>query len=182
MQLAYSIRSMLLSIENCVLWDGSVSCSWNHARISHHTCSFLQTSCGCCKTHTFICSVEYRCDVINDEISKLENTSAVTRREAWVAEITLKQNTNDEHDGKTRLFVRLLISLLQKRDSSLCKCSVEKENVSRHSAYIRRLTFRHGAFSILGQAFRYSPENALYIFNQQIHFIIWYLLDRALLI
>jgi hypothetical protein len=34
----------------------------------------------------------------------------------------------------------------------------------------------------IGQAFRYSPENAFYIFNQQIYFIIWYLLDRASLI
>ena len=41
------------------------------------------------------------------------------------------------------------------------------------------LTFRHRASCILGQAFRYSPENAFYIFNQQIYFIIWYLLDRA---
>ena len=44
------------------------------------------------------------------------------------------------------------------------------------------LTFRHHASSILGQAFRYSPENAFYIFHQQIYFIIWYLLDRASLI
>ena len=28
------------------------------------------------------------------------------------------------------------------------------------------LTFRHRASCILGQAFRYSPENAFYIFNQ----------------
>ena len=34
------------------------------------------------------------------------------------------------------------------------------------------LTFRHRASSILGQAFPYSPENAFYIFNQQIYFII----------
>ena len=34
------------------------------------------------------------------------------------------------------------------------------------------LTFRHRASCILGQAFRYSPENAFYIFNQQIYFII----------
>ena len=33
-----------------------------------------------------------------------------------------------------------------------------------------------------GQAFRRFPENAFYIFNQQIYFIIWYLLDRASLI
>ena len=35
------------------------------------------------------------------------------------------------------------------------------------------LTFRHRSAScILGQAFRYSPENAFYIFNQQIYLII----------
>ena len=44
------------------------------------------------------------------------------------------------------------------------------------------LTFRHRASCILGQAFHYSPENAFYIFNQQIYFIIWYLLDSASLI
>ena len=44
------------------------------------------------------------------------------------------------------------------------------------------LTFRHSASCILGQELHYSPENAFYIFNQQIYFIIWYLLDRASLI
>ena len=34
------------------------------------------------------------------------------------------------------------------------------------------LTIRHCASCILGQAFHYSPENAFYIFNQQIYFII----------
>jgi len=34
------------------------------------------------------------------------------------------------------------------------------------------LTFRHRASSILRQASRYSPENAFYIFNQQIYFIV----------
>ena len=37
-------------------------------------------------------------------------------------------------------------------------------------------------FLYIGQAFRFSPESAFYIFNQQIYFIIWYLLDRASLI
>jgi hypothetical protein len=32
------------------------------------------------------------------------------------------------------------------------------------------------------KVFRCSPENAFHIFNQQIYFIIWYLLDRASLI
>ena len=44
------------------------------------------------------------------------------------------------------------------------------------------LTFRHRASCILGQAFRYSPENAFYIQSTNIYFIIWYLLDRASLI
>ena len=44
---------------------------------------------------------------------------------------------------------------------------------------IEALTFRHRASCILGQAFHYSPENAFYIFNQQIYFIIGYLFDRA---
>ena len=34
------------------------------------------------------------------------------------------------------------------------------------------LTFRHRASCFIGQAFRFSPENAFYIFNQQIYFII----------
>ena len=34
------------------------------------------------------------------------------------------------------------------------------------------VTFKHRASCILGQAFHYSPENAFYIFNQQIYFII----------
>jgi len=34
----------------------------------------------------------------------------------------------------------------------------------------------------IGQVFRYSPENAFYIFNQQIYFIIWYLLYSVSLI
>jgi len=44
------------------------------------------------------------------------------------------------------------------------------------------LIFRHRASCILRQVFHYSPENAFYIFKQQIYFIIWYLLDRASLI
>ena len=38
--------------------------------------------------------------------------------------------------------------------------------------FLPTLTFRHRASCILGQAFHYSPENAFYIFNQQIYFII----------
>ena len=40
------------------------------------------------------------------------------------------------------------------------------------NARSRGLNFRHRASCIQGQAFRYSPENAFCIFNQQIYFII----------
>ena len=40
------------------------------------------------------------------------------------------------------------------------------------NARSRGLTFRHRASCIQGQAFRYTPENAFYIFNQQMYFII----------
>ena len=57
-------------------------------------------------------------------------------------------------------------------------CSKSAAGVRREE----RLTFRHRASCMLGQAFHYFPENAFYIFNQQIYFIIWYLLDPASLI
>ena len=52
--------------------------------------------------------------------------------------------------------------------------------VSKHEAKLqltclqenRILTFRHRASCFIGQAFRYSPEKAFYVFNQQIYFII----------
>ena len=47
-----------------------------------------------------------------------------------------------------------------------------KELITTAINSTRSLTFRHRASSLLGQAFRYSPENAFYIFNQQIYFII----------
>ena len=53
---------------------------------------------------------------------------------------------------------------------------VQYKDYIEHSV---QLTFRHRASCILGEAFHYSPENAFYIFNQQIYFINWHLLDRA---
>ena len=57
-----------------------------------------------------------------------------------------------------------------------------RSTIHSSSKSVRGLTFRHRASCILGQAFHYSPQNAFYIFNQQIYFIVWYLLDRASLI
>ena len=50
-----------------------------------------------------------------------------------------------------------------------------KTGSSKPNAWLqnnRILTFRHRASCILRQAFRCSPENAFYIVNQQIYFII----------
>ena len=73
------------------------------------------------------------------------------------------------------------------RNVMTIKTTVDKEPKNKSGQLIyceagRRLTFRHRASCILGQAFHYSPQNAFYIFNQQIYFIIWYLFDRASLI
>ena len=55
--------------------------------------------------------------------------------------------------------------------SSLCgRGALSKGDHLPKSQWI--LTFRHRASCILGQAFHYSRENAFYIFNQQIYFII----------
>ena len=43
---------------------------------------------------------------------------------------------------------------------------------SRIAQFVATFNFRHRASCVLGQAFHYSPENAFYIFNQQIYFII----------
>ena len=68
--------------------------------------------------------------------------------------------------------------------ATLCKLpsgmQVEQELIDLHTdGNLQRvtipdavLTFRHRASRILGQAFRYSPENAFYIFNQQIYLIV----------
>ena len=45
-------------------------------------------------------------------------------------------------------------------------------NILKLLQHVSVLTFRHRASCILEQAFRYSPENDFYIFNQQIYFII----------
>ena len=56
--------------------------------------------------------------------------------------------------------------------SILRKCSGMASIVNQVSFTLVCLTFRHRASCILGQALSYSPENAFYVFNQQIYFII----------
>jgi hypothetical protein len=64
-----------------------------------------------------------------------------------------------------------------------CWCLL-KQHVSAHVLSLKMvhvgrntvlLTFRHHASSTrVGQTFRYSPEKAFHIFNQQIYFIIFF--------
>ena len=64
-------------------------------------------------------------------------------------------------------------STLKKKGGSVKTVRIISAN--RHNLKMRKtsyLTFSHRASYILGQAFHYSPENAFYIFNQQIYFII----------
>ena len=79
---------------------------------------------------------------------------------------------------------RSFFLLLKQVRCSRC-LSKRKRWWSIYCSLINKCTFInlwHRTSCILGQAFHYSPENAFYIFNQQIYFIIWYLLDRASLI
>ena len=73
--------------------------------------------------------------------------------------------------------------LLRFSASNFISPMLHTHSVTNHRRYaLSNLTFRHRASCIWGQAFHYSPENAFYIFNQHINFIICYLLDRASLI
>ena len=49
--------------------------------------------------------------------------------------------------------------------------NIHVANLAMFAYDINVLTFRQRASCILGQAFNCSPENAFYIFNQQIYFI-----------
>ena len=94
------------------------------------------------------------------------------------------KSTNRAQDSKIEVLESDSGSLLQYQPRGM---SIMQTRWPISTAVIRAgrlyyLIFRHRASSILGQAFRYSPENAFYIFNQHIYFIIWYLLDRASLI
>ena len=65
------------------------------------------------------------------------------------------------HQPKTEGLHTALIFMLS--DSRQTHCQLQN---------LKKLTFRHHVSCIFGQAFHYSPENAFYIFNQQIYFII----------
>ena len=66
-----------------------------------------------------------------------------------------------------------MIKFLPNKSYIMCiKCRPKYVVRYTKSLIHKTSTFRHRASCILGQAFRYSPENAFYIFNQQIYFII----------
>ena len=74
------------------------------------------------------------------------------------AEWTVGEMEHKTHYLLTHTYIRLCLH----------NASVPAKRANTHIT----LTFRHRASCILVQAFHYSPENAFYIFNQQIYFII----------
>jgi len=86
------------------------------------------------------------------------NTASHSRR-TDSSKNTVLNRTNTHHTTK--------LSMTGKRsylNSTMCNGEQFTE------LYVKgTLTFRHRASCILGQVFRYSPENAFYIFNQQIY-------------
>jgi len=55
-----------------------------------------------------------------------------------------------------------------------CAAVIIQKHSLQKCGTVNGLTFRHRASCILGQAFHCSPENAFYIFNQQMfHYLIF---------
>ena len=85
--------------------------------------------------------------------------------DSWVTTVTPELFQNNL-PWNTKLLEKLAVGKLEK--SVLCS----GYRIQRAFHWPLFLTFRLRASCILGQAFHYSPENAFYIFNQQIYFII----------
>ena len=96
-----------------------------------------------------MCQVIHGCHLVSDNI--LQQVSTASR----VGNLLLKISVQ----------IQLVSFILQQR-------IYEHTNYINLELHYTGLTFRHRASCILGQAFHYSPENAFYIFNQQIYFII----------
>jgi len=54
------------------------------------------------------------------------------------------------------------------------KHTYHKEKIKSLSYFITSLNLQAPCVLYIGQVFRYSPENAFYIFNQRLYFVIWY--------
>jgi len=141
----------------------------------------------CCRAITLQHSVPLTIELINTFFCSIKdwiNNVFIPKYLTWLAEVTA--------NGKITFSSSLLahFNTLRTGDANLCFYITTVQDRWRKSVFLTcaccpctvHLTFRHRASCILGQAFHYSPENAFYIFNQQIYFVIWYLLDRASLI
>ena len=98
----------------------------------------------------------------------LAGYSCYESRHIFMGSVTL---TND---FKALLLMHETEAVYETMTLSFCKFGVKgvhKALMCKGSS-LYCLTFRHRASCILEQAFHYSPENAFYIFNQQIYFII----------
>ena len=97
----------------------------------------------------------------------------------------LKLNMNDDgclcSGTKAGLWACVIILLIA-RATEFCRGADAATGKPRPLSPFHHIKLQARRVLYIGQTFRYSPENAFYIFNQQIYFIIWYLLDRASLI
>ena len=114
-----------------------------------------QNSCGCWVGHNDI----YRGSLLDEQTARsMMPEPSVTS--------AVPVNTDNPPEGAK--------ASAQRSDMLLSPSRVARRFPRRSHASLEagRLTFRHRASCILGQAFHYSPENAFYIFNQLIYFII----------
>ena len=101
----------------------------------------------------------------------------------WPGNITFAKNTNFDgsnflSQGQAGSHCHTAKAGNRGTEATVNSTSIDCFNILRTgllnclNARSRGLTFRHRASCIQRQAFLFSPENAFYIFNQQIYFII----------
>ena len=120
--------------------------TWAH----HQLCS------TCSSNSLFLYSLAYSKGVLEHLFVRVESKK---RKVSSVGIVTMLIRLT--RSSKCRLAFRFT------HQNSVCTCKYMSSKCK-----LVPLNFRHRASCILGQAFRYSPENAFYVFNQQMYFII----------
>ena len=166
-----------------------ISASCRH--LNYHRCAG-KTLYKAAHTNNTVTAITYECIIVSliysgsNCVPQLFGSETVLSRLQW-SYPSGKCSTvyNVRSSSKVKWPVQLFPSLLRGEGSCAGTWAANRRNTQQPSTPLYEnapLTFRHRASCILGQAFHYSPENVFYIFNQQIYFIILYLLDRASLI
>ena len=128
--------------------------------------------------YTYIC--RYICSTHNFH-HEYEGRYSEVQYLATVKPSINKNWTQDIRNKKLYLFTVLLPYINHFRVYSFYSLSYFSSSIIFFPSTHFKLNLQAPCVLYIGQAFRYSPENTFYIFNQQIY-IIRYLLDRASLI